>query len=197
MSDPNREIEALAAMHLAKSRAEATDDPCDCPLVDHEQFGPHTIREHRRYSCGGAGMPEPCGGCYDCLIVQIAYWDRLEADRARERATTVEPEVQEEYDNFWKPIVEYDGSMNPYLVMRELADYSNLMHAAQAVYCSITGNRVSKMSTTADGVLQAHEDYLRDLRKRWGEDLLAELKDGLGMEDEAMAVVALGLEEIG
>lgn len=38
--------------------------PCFCPVS--EEY-PHTLKQHDRESCGGVGVPAPCGGCFDCL----------------------------------------------------------------------------------------------------------------------------------
>jgi hypothetical protein len=47
---------------------------CDCPLIyEPSTGGPHTVKEHRRQSCGGPSVPAPCGGCYDCVIAQINH----------------------------------------------------------------------------------------------------------------------------
>lgn len=47
---------------------------CGCPLTDEPATGgPHTVQEHRRQSCGGPSVPQPCGGCYDCVLAQIAH----------------------------------------------------------------------------------------------------------------------------
>lgn len=57
------------------------DVACTCLLSKEPMVGPHTEREHDRGSCGGVSRPEPCGGCYDCVIAQIAHADRLQAQR--------------------------------------------------------------------------------------------------------------------
>lgn len=48
---------------------------CDCPpSFDY----PHTKRQHDLESCHGHihGPNPPCGGCWDCLCQQIAYYHR-------------------------------------------------------------------------------------------------------------------------
>lgn len=78
--DPVREIDHMVSSYRWRMRQEATDEPCDCLLSSLEEapgIGPHTRKEHAMESCGGAGMPEPCGGCYDCMIAQWEYGERM------------------------------------------------------------------------------------------------------------------------
>ena len=55
---------------------------------------------------------------------------------------------QEEYEDFWKGIVENeDGSLNKDQVMRELSDYSLVMDNCARAYCLMTNQRISKQNT--------------------------------------------------
>lgn len=57
-------------------------------------------------------------------------------------------DYKEEYENFWKGIVENeDGSLNKDQVMRELADYSMVMHNCAMAYSTMTNQIISKQNT--------------------------------------------------
>ena len=59
-----------------------------------------------------------------------------------------EKTYQEEYENFWKDIVENkDGTLNKDQVMRELSDYSMVMDNCARAYCLMTKQRISKQNT--------------------------------------------------
>jgi hypothetical protein len=53
--------------------------PCDCPLaLEDPEIGPHSVGAHERDACNGHihGPNPPCGGCFDCLLAQSAYYER-------------------------------------------------------------------------------------------------------------------------
>lgn len=59
-----------------------------------------------------------------------------------------EKTYQEEYNDFWKDIVENeDGTLNKDQVMRELSDYSMVMNNCALAYCAMTKQRISKQNT--------------------------------------------------
>lgn len=50
------------------------DSPCDCAAYDPVD-GHHTKYEHQKDACRQSwNSPDLCGGCWDCLAQQIAYW---------------------------------------------------------------------------------------------------------------------------
>lgn len=54
----------------------------------------------------------------------------------------------EEYNSFWKDIVENeDGTLNKDQVMRELSDYSMVMDNCASAYCTMTKHQISKQNT--------------------------------------------------
>lgn len=69
------------------------DTPCTCPAwmmyeADEEGFCtclaaedpfPHTPEDHK-FDCY---TPPPCGGCYRCLAMQVAYYRMLEQEEER------------------------------------------------------------------------------------------------------------------
>ncbi len=86
-------------------------------------------------------------------------------------------EVQEEYDNFWKDIVEKDGVLDKEAVMNELADYKVLLHNVPIVYSHVTHGRISKQLTDADVVCSVADDCVTDLVNEAIEDYKEELQD--------------------
>lgn len=59
-----------------------------------------------------------------------------------------EKTYQEEYEEFWKDIVEKeDGTLNKDQVMRELSDYSMVMDNCARAYSTMTKQRISKQNT--------------------------------------------------
>jgi hypothetical protein len=55
---------------------DADSGACTCIVAVYEY--PHTGPEHDAAYCGGWTWDPPCGGCYDCIIAQIAYGCRDE-----------------------------------------------------------------------------------------------------------------------
>lgn len=72
ISDALVQVEGWVWAHAAAAAAMiAQDPPCGCAAsIDPEHGDLHTQRQHRIGSCSGAVR---CGGCYDCLAMQVAY----------------------------------------------------------------------------------------------------------------------------
>lgn len=76
----------------------AEQGPCSCPVAidnDAAEAGanyPHTLAAHYSESCGGPSRPDPCGGCYDCVCAQWAYYARLAPGDAKPAAGSLETE---------------------------------------------------------------------------------------------------------
>lgn len=89
-------------------------------------------------------------------------------------------EVQNNYESFWKEIVENpDGTLNKEQVMRELHDFTKLIDNLSKIYCYISGNVVSKPMTHAEIVLQLFEEQLKESYECGYKDGRAD-----GVEDE-------------
>ena len=59
-----------------------------------------------------------------------------------------EKTYQEEYEDFWKDIVENeDGTLNKDQVMRELSDYSMVIDNCEKAYSEMTNGIISKANT--------------------------------------------------
>lgn len=64
-----------------------------------------------------------------------------------------EKSYEEEYNEFWKDIVENeDGTLNKDQVMRELSDYSMVMDNCAKAYYTMTNGLISKQNTCFDVV---------------------------------------------
>lgn len=91
-------------------------------------------------------------------------------------------DYKEEYENFWKGIVENeDGSLNKDQVMRELADYSMVMHNCAMAYSTMTNQNISKQNTKFSEVESIFNDkyFSKDDYDVFGcsEDLINILND--------------------
>ena len=61
------------------------------------------------------------------------------------RLSSIEKEVEEDYNNLWKDIIENeDGSVNIEQVKKELYDYSKLMDRTMKLYDELTLGCISK-----------------------------------------------------
>lgn len=70
--------------------------------------------------------------------------------------------IKEEYDSFWKDIVENeDGSINKRQIMNELYDFSLLIGNISKVYCHITDGAASNPLTNPDVVIALADDINR------------------------------------
>ena len=72
--------------------------------------------------------------------------------------------IQDDAD-FWKPIIFRDnGVIDEKQVMKELSDYSFLLHQSAIVYCEITGGQMSKPLYKAETVLEQFREHNLDKR---------------------------------
>lgn len=87
---------------------------------------------------------------------------------------------QEEYEKFWKEIVENpDGSLNKDQVMRELSDFSTMIQQVAKVYYHVTGGKISKPDTMASAVICVADEYYQSLENLDDDD-----NDWINVEDE-------------
>lgn len=74
-----------------------------------------------------------------------------------------EKTYREEYEEFWKDIVENeDGTLNKDQVMRELSDYSMVMDNCAKAYYTMTNGRISKQNTMFFEVESIFNDLYTD-----------------------------------
>jgi hypothetical protein len=68
--------------------------------------------------------------------------------------------TQDDYDDFWRPIVEVRGKLSRRRVRNELADYKYMLDAVPRVYMAVTGGKVSKPMTDPSVVIGMFEEYV-------------------------------------
>jgi chromosome segregation ATPase len=74
-----------------------------------------------------------------------------------------EKTYQEEYNDFWRDIVENeDGTLNKDQVMRELSDYSMVMDNCARAFYTMTNGRISKQNTKFFEVENIFNDLYTD-----------------------------------
>ena len=77
----------------------------------------------------------------------------------------VDSEVEDNWREFWMPIVAPNGVVNIQQVKRELFDFSVVMRNVSEVYDELTGGMISKPNTRSSAVIAAHNDYLERCRE--------------------------------
>lgn len=65
----------------------------------------------------------------------------------------VDEEVEREYEEFWKDIVEDDGVLNKEQIKKELYDFSMVMNNCSKAYMEMTRGIISKPNTYFSEVL--------------------------------------------
>ena len=72
-------------------------------------------------------------------------------------------DYEKNYNEFWKEIVENkDGTINKDQLMKELHDFSYLIHNLGKLYCRISGGITSKPMTNINVILNLYEDALEE-----------------------------------
>ena len=60
---------------------------------------------------------------------------------------------KQNYEEFWKDLVETDGVLDLDKIQRELSDYHFMLEEVPKVYCSVSGGMISKPNTYAFEVI--------------------------------------------
>lgn len=77
--------------------------------------------------------------------------------------TTVDPQVEKIYQDFWKNIIsKEDGGVSIDAVKCELADYYRMLHEVPKVYSEVTGGTLSKPLYKAEFVLGYFREKYHD-----------------------------------
>ena len=76
---------------------------------------------------------------------------------------TVEDEVQEEFEDFWRSIVCLDGEWDLDQVKRELHDYSMMLKEVPKVFHYVTNGRISKPNIHASAVIGVFDELWKPL----------------------------------
>lgn len=75
----------------------------------------------------------------------------------------MDKEVEKDYNEFWKPIVEDEnGNISFEQVKKELYDYHQMIKSVEKVYCHITNDRISKPNTDPDVVCRVADDTIEE-----------------------------------
>ena len=91
----------------------------------------------------------------------------------------VDEEVEKEYEEFWKDIVEDDGVLNKEQIKKELYDFSMVMANCSKAYYEMTCGNISKPNTKFSEVLGVFEKKFWDVKyvKDDVKDMLKDCKD--------------------
>ena len=86
-------------------------------------------------------------------------------------------DYEQDFEDFWKSIVcNPDGSINLDQIKKELYDWHNVMGEVSKVYDHVSGGKISKVTTMAQHVIDAHEEEISDAYDRGYEDGIKEEK---------------------
>lgn len=67
-------------------------------------------------------------------------------------------EINENFESYWKPLIETNGEIDIEKVKKELFDYYTAIEEVSAVYDEITNGRFSKPNTARQYIIQAVRD---------------------------------------
>ena len=73
-----------------------------------------------------------------------------------------EQQIEQVYQDFWKPLIEKDGVLDIAQMKRELFDFWQVMQSVPKVYDHVTGGKVSKILTDPDVVIALADDNYQD-----------------------------------
>ncbi len=88
----------------------------------------------------------------------------------------------QDYEDFWKDIVEENGVLNLDQVKRELSDYHFLLEEVPKVYDAVSGGLISKPNTYAYEVLNEFNEKFAD-KGITSDDVTDMIKDQDNLED--------------
>ena len=75
------------------------------------------------------------------------------------------PEVEDNWENFWKKIVTTENGVSLSKVKRELYDFYTLMQEAKKVYLAVTGHRTDNICADADSIIALFNAHVNDVVK--------------------------------
>lgn len=102
---------------------------------------------------GGGGHRNACGFTLRFNDFMILMSDARFLDKAETKKT-----VDDEYESFWKHIVEVDGELDKEQIEKELYDFSQIIGNVSKVYCHITNSRISNPLTLPNVVMQVADE---------------------------------------
>lgn len=117
---------------------------CIGTLIENHEFDPHEeklFREDVRYS-------------FMMLRGSI---------KTRTPSITVQRKnVEENYNEFWKDIIEKDGEIDKEQLMKELHDFSFLLEQIPFIFMHATGGKMSKVFYTSETVKAVIDEHIQD-----------------------------------
>lgn len=101
----------------------------------------------------------------DGIMLQCCF-----EDFAAQQQVSVEPvvkvnfaDVEDNYNNFWKDILEVNGQINLEQLKKELYDYACMIREVSIVYDTLTMGRISKPNTKAQVVIDEVNEVNREI----------------------------------
>jgi len=70
----------------------------------------------------------------------------------------IDNEVQKDYEEYWKDIIEKDGVVDMEQVKKELSDFRYIIEQLPKVYMHITNGILSKHMYSAETIIRLHDD---------------------------------------
>jgi len=80
--------------------------------------------------------------------------------RKIKKKVPLDKEVENEYKDYWKKLIEPNGVVDIDEVKKELYDYGVLMHEVSKVYDHITGGRLSKTNYPASVIIDEYQEFI-------------------------------------
>jgi len=96
-------------------------------------------------------------------------------------------DVNKDYEEFWKDLVEKDGVVDMEAVKAELSDYHHVLQNVPEVYVAITGGRMSKPNYFARDVIAEFEMHNMDRGITW-DDVKSMIDDYKDIDDLKLAL---------
>ena len=75
----------------------------------------------------------------------------------------MEKTVEENYQEFWKEIIEKDGIIDIEQIKKELYDFSTIIRNISIVYDHVTGGAISKPLTLPEIVIAIADEHYQEL----------------------------------
>lgn len=99
------------------------------------------------------------------ISVYAKHLESLVINQAKEieRTKLKVVDVEDNWKDFWLPIISKDGKVDMELIKLELSDYYSMLQEVPEVYCHITGSRISKPNTLAECVIAEADRHYEEI----------------------------------
>lgn len=85
----------------------------------------------------------------------------------------IEKYLQKEIQDYWLPLLKTNGEFDEQKIKNELRDLLFIYEQVGEVYCTITGNILSKPMYYADTIIEVYEEQLQGAYQEGVNDTLA------------------------